>query len=93
MNTGTILDAHDAAHPVPWWRRRAAPSALQLATAALEECRRDQLEHAQKQEYHAAMSKMLKERDRRLMADIQRLSRVAKQHAEDAPEALTSVGV
>lgn len=93
MNTGTILDAHEAANPLPWWRRAPRPSALALATASLEECRREQLEHADKQEYHAAMVKMLRERDRRLVKEMARLSRVAKGEPDPAEaEAPTSGG-
>lgn len=78
MSTGTILDAHAAVNPVPWWRRQPRPSALALAAASLDECRRDQLEHADKQEYHAAMQRMLAQREKRLVQDIARLSRVVK---------------
>lgn len=72
--TNTILDAHMQQHPRHFWQRRSPPTALELATAALEECRRDYLDHKQKAEYHAAMVRMLKERDDRLVADIRRLS-------------------
>lgn len=78
--TGTILDAHDKQNPTPWWHwKKPSPTALQLATAALEECRRDALEHKGKQEYHAAMAEMLKKRDARLVADIARLSQPQEQ--------------
>jgi adenine-specific DNA methylase len=69
-----LLDAVDSAQPQPWWKRRIPATALQLASAALEECRRDQLVHAQGAEYHAAMVAMLKLRDKRLQADLRRLS-------------------
>lgn len=72
--TNTILDAHMQQHPRQFWQRRQPPSALELATAALEECRRDYLDHQQKAEYHAAMVRMLKARDERLVVDIRRLS-------------------
>lgn len=75
MTTGTILDAAERADPLPWWRRvRKTYTALQIATAALEDCRKDQLEHAQKKEYHAAIQRMLGQRETRLVADIVRLS-------------------
>ena len=73
--TGTILDAHLRMNPPSLWRRMRTPTALQLATAALEECRRDHLEHKQKAEYHAAMERMLAARDKRLQDDIKRLSK------------------
>lgn len=75
MKSGTILDAFEEQQPA-WYsfRRRISPTALQLATAALEECRRETLHHKGLQEYHAAMAKMLKERDVRLQQDIARLS-------------------
>lgn len=79
MTTGTILDAHMAQHPRTWrdlFRRFKPPTALELAVTALEECRRDQLDHKQKAEYHAAMDAMLRKRDTRLVEDIQRLSAV-----------------
>lgn len=72
--TNNVLDIHDRQNPLPWWRRRRSPSALELAVAALEECRRDRLHHAQLAEYHAAMLKMLEQRDKRLQEDIKRLS-------------------
>lgn len=71
----TVLDAHQRQHPVHWWTKRAPPTALQIAVSTLEECRRDQLEQAQKAEYHGAMLQMLRDRDARLQQDIQRLSR------------------
>jgi hypothetical protein len=73
--TGTILDAHMAQHPPRFWKRMQKPTALQLAIAALEECRREGLEQAQKSEYHKAMVVMLKERDKRLVDEIKRLSK------------------
>lgn len=74
MTTGTILDVLDAQQPTPWWRPRKRPTALQLAVADLEECRRDQLNHKRLAEYHKAMADMLKDREKRLTADIKRLS-------------------
>jgi len=78
MTTDTILDDFERQNPRTWrdiFRKRAPATALQLASASLEECRRDQLEHAQRSEYHAAILKMLKERDQRLQKDIQRLTK------------------
>jgi hypothetical protein len=76
IETGTILDADYEQRPPRFWQWNRTPAtALQLATASLEECRRMQLEHTQKREYHAAMEQMLKARDQRLVKDIQRLSR------------------
>lgn len=72
---GTIIDLHDQRSPLPWWRRgKKSVTALELAAVDLEECRRNQLEHARKQEYHAAMTDMLRKREKRLQAEIQRLS-------------------
>lgn len=75
MQTGTILDSFEPQQP-KWWhlRRRISPTALQLAAAALEDCRRDQLNHKGLQEYHDAMSKMLAKREQRLQQDIERLN-------------------
>lgn len=72
--TGTILDIHERRTGRKWWQRRPTPTALELAVAALEDCRRDQLDHKQKAEYHTAMEAMLRKRDERLTADIARLS-------------------
>jgi hypothetical protein len=84
MNTGTIIDAHTAHNPPRYfWSRMRPPTALQLATAALEECRRDHLEHKQKAEYHTAMTAMLEKRDTRLQADIRRLSKAVNQQPTD----------
>lgn len=74
--TNTILDAHMQQHPRHFWQRAKPATALELAVAALEECRRDYLDHKQKAEYHAAMDAMLRKRDTRLVEDIQRLSAV-----------------
>ena len=73
-----VLTAHQLQHPPTWrdiFRRRGRPSALELACAALEECRREALDQAQSAEYHAAMTKMLKEREARLLKEVQRLSK------------------
>lgn len=74
----TILDDHMAQNPGTWrdlFRRRKRPSALELAVSALEECRRDALDEAQRAEYHAAMVRMLKERETRLCKEVARLSK------------------
>lgn len=73
--TGTILDAHMKAHPRHFWQRSKPPTALELAAAELEECRRDRLEHKGKAEYHDAMWKMLDKREERLVQDLSRLSK------------------
>lgn len=80
MQTGTILDSFEPQQP-KWWqpRKRKVPTPLQLAAAALEDCRKDQLHHKGLQEYHAAMADMLKKRDARLLADIARLSQPTNQ--------------
>ena len=73
----SILDDHAAQHPRTWrdlFRRYRRPSALELAVAALEECRRDSLDQAQRAEFHAAMVRMLREREVRLMKEVARLS-------------------
>jgi hypothetical protein len=76
MATNTILDAHMRHNPPRhFWSRMRPATALQLATAALEECRREHLEQKQKAEYHAAMERMLAARDKRLQDDIRRLSK------------------
>lgn len=86
MQTGTILDDHARQNPRPWWRRgRKSPTALELAAATLEETRRDRLDHAHKQEYHAAMVKMLDGRELRLQRDIAKLSNKRPQAADAQP--------
>lgn len=80
MADNSILEAHMRRNPRGWrdlFKRYRAPTAMELAVAALEECRRDQLDHKQKAEYHTAMEAMLRQRDARLQKDIQRLSRKA----------------
>lgn len=75
-----LLTAHMQRNPLTWrdlFRKRRPPTAMELAVTALEECRRDQLEHSQQAEYHTAVSQMLKERDKRLVKDIERLSKPA----------------
>ena len=75
VETGTILDAHEARVPLSWWKRRTPASPLQLATAALEDCRCSQLDWAQKSEHAVAMVKMFNDREKRLIKDIARLSK------------------
>lgn len=73
----SILRDHEVQNPPTWrdiFRRRRRPSALELAVAALEECRRDSLDQHQRAEYHEAMCKMLREREGRLMKEVARLS-------------------
>lgn len=75
MTTGTIIDIAEKADPQPWWRRvRKTYSALEIASAALEDCRREQLHHAHLKEHHAGMLAINTKREARLMADIARLS-------------------
>jgi hypothetical protein len=67
------VEDYKLAKPVRWWHRKSEPTALHLAVAALEECRKDQLHHKKFAEFHTAVSKMLTERDKRLQQDIDRL--------------------
>lgn len=83
MTTGTILDN---VRPRHFWSRTPSPTALQLATAALEACRRDHLEHKLKAQYHTAMTTMLEKRDTSLQADILRLSKKSKALEGDSDE-------
>ena len=62
-----------------WWKPKQAPSALQLAVTALEDCRCKQLEHSELSEYHTAMQNMLHQRETRLVADIARLTSASEQ--------------
>lgn len=75
-----LLDTHKKHNPAGWrqlFTRYRPPTALQLATSALEECRRMQLDHKQSAEYHTAMTAMLAKRESRLVDDVRRLSRKA----------------
>lgn len=75
-----LLDTHRKHNPKGWrqlFTRYQPPSALALATSALEECRRMQLDHKQSAEYHTAMVAMLAKRETRLVADVRKLSRKA----------------
>jgi len=73
--TNTVLDSTLVQQP--WWKRgRTFPTPLQIAAAELEQCRKEQLEHADKLEFYQATNKMLKEREKRLQADIARFSKV-----------------
>ena len=77
MSEPNILNDHAAQHPPTWrdlFRKRHRPSALELAVAALEECRRDSLDQHQRLEYHKALVDMLHEREARLMKEVARLS-------------------
>lgn len=77
MTTGTIIDAAERADPLPWWRRpRKRYSALEIASAGLEECRREQLHHAHMKEHHTGMLAIESKRELRLIADIARFSSV-----------------
>lgn len=87
MQTDTVLDAVYRTQPLHFWQRRKPITPLQIAVAALEECQADQLDHAWKQEFHAAMTKMLKERETRLAKDVARLSSKKKAHIENDDQA------
>ena len=83
--TGTVLDS--SLEKQPWWARgRSTPTALQIAAAELEQCRKEQLEQSDKAEYHTAMMKMLKEREQRLQRDITRLSKKDASGDESPPQ-------
>ena len=81
--TTTILDTHEKHKPRPWWRKAPGPTALELAAADMMEAERNLLEHLNKQEYHAAMSAMLRKRVERLRSDIERLSRNPDQQPKE----------
>lgn len=84
----SILDDHKARNPGTWrdiFRRYRPPTALELATSALEECRREQLNQSQQAEYHAAMAVMLVQREKRLAADIERLASLPAAAQKDVP--------
>lgn len=80
----SLIEAYKAEHPGTWrdlFRRYRPPTALELATSSLEECRREQLNQHHHAEQHSAQAaqhnaevKMLMEREKRLIKDIQRLS-------------------
>lgn len=75
----TILDDHRAQHPPTFrdiFRRYRPPTALELATSSLEQCRRDYLDAAHKAEAYAADVKMLREREARLQKEVARLSKL-----------------
>lgn len=72
-----LKDLYFLRNPLGWrhlLRRAPEPTPLQLATADLEQCRVDRLEHQREAEYHKAMTAMLEARERRLAKDIQDLS-------------------
>lgn len=72
-----LRDIYRLRRPLSWrhvWRRVPEPTALELASADLEQCRVDRLEHQREAEYHKAMTAMLEQRERRLQADIAKLS-------------------
>lgn len=73
----SLKDVYFTWNPVSWrhaFKRAPQPTALQLASADLEQCRVDRLENQRQAEYHAAMTKMLEQREKRLQADVQVLS-------------------
>ena len=73
-------EQHERENPVPWfmpWRKHD-PTALRLAIASLEQCRKDRLTHAHRQEFHAGMVATLNKREARLEAEVERLSKTSK---------------
>lgn len=79
MQHPTILDDYRASNPGTWrdlFRRYRPPSAFALASAALEQCRRDALDAAHRLEHAKAEVAMLKERETRLQKEVGRLSRL-----------------
>lgn len=84
--SNSVIDDAQANDPRPWWRRTKAFSPVQIAVASLEECRKDQLDHAHKKEYHEAMVLMLAKRETRLIKNIRDLSAKPEAvKAEDPP--------
>lgn len=73
--TTTVLGAFYKRNPLRWWQssKRPPPSPLQIAEANLDECRIELLIEMDRAEQHAAMVRCLKEREKRLIADIERL--------------------
>lgn len=72
-----LLEDYNAQNPRSWmglFRAAPRPNAFELAKAALAECLRDQLDHAQQEEFHAAMRIMLTNRERRLRKAVERLA-------------------
>lgn len=75
MTNENVTTSFERQNPRYWWQRTSPPTALQLAAAELEECRRDYLQQKKLAEYHTSTSKMLIEREKRLLDDITRLSK------------------
>ena len=75
-----VLDTHMRSNRLTWrdlFKRHRPATALQLACSALDECLCQQLEQQQRSEYHAALVAMLAKREKRLRAEVQRLSQLA----------------
>ena len=70
------IDSYHMVQPLGFFNlfKRRVPTPLELAATALEQCRREQLDHAEKAEYHKAVEEMLLAREHRLLSDIQRFS-------------------
>jgi hypothetical protein len=80
MTESLVRDAHMKRNRLTWrdlFRRYRPPTALQLACSALEECLGEQLEQQQRSEYHLALVGMLAKREKRLRAEVQRLSHLS----------------
>jgi len=82
-HTSNLEALHTAQNPQNVWaafwswftgRKPPAPSALTLAHVDLDNCRANALQHARDAEYHTAMSRMLKDREKRLVAEIERMA-------------------
>ena len=75
------VDTYRRRNPPTWrdvFRRLPAPSPLQIATAALEQCECDRLEYEAAAESYRAHSDMLARRAERLRQDVERLTLRAK---------------
>ena len=70
-------DVFDLMPPTPWWRLAPKYTPLELAQNALTECRREQLHHASRWEFHQAISRMLENREARLQATVRLLIQAA----------------
>lgn len=64
-----------------------SPTALRLATAALENCRRDQLTYAHHAEHYKGMVQVLRDREVRLQREIERLAKLPSVQSADSPAA------
>lgn len=73
MNLTSIYYARNPQGLRQIFKRVPPPSALQLACADLEQCRTDRLEADRLAEQYDAERKMLEAREKRLLADIDKL--------------------